>query len=329
MKMKVLFLANRESLDRSRFVRNDLEILSRHFQVRPISKQESELFPVFLARLFRGLLVSDVCYVWFSGWAALYAALFGRIAGTKCVIVPGGFDVADIPQLRYGYRYSSGWKGRFRLALKMAAAVIPVSDYCRRRLEEEHGIYNSRVIHNGVDVEKFKCNSPKEPIVLTVAFINKKNIVLKGLEDFLRAASLLPRTDFFIAGDASEEAVCHLKSKAPANLRLVEGSSIPELYRRAKVYVQASVVESFGLALAEAMACECVPVATERGALPEVAGPEAIYTEYGNPEKLAEAISRALTLKSGKVFRQRIIDHFSLEKREEKLIFQIRSLHAG
>ena len=327
--MKLLFIANRQGLDRSRFVRNDLEILSRHFQVKTISKGKNQLFPVFLVRLFQGLLTSDVCYIWFSGWAALYAALFGRITGTKCVIVPGGFDVADIPWLKYGYRYSSGWKGRFRLALKMADAVIPVSDYCRRRLEEEHGIFNSRVIHNGVDVEEFRCDSPKDQVVLTVAFINKKNIAVKGLNDFLRAASLIYRTDFFIAGDGSEEARRYLESKAPANLRLVDGSRVPELCRRAKVYVQASVVESFGLAMAEAMACECVPVATERGALPEVAGPSAIYAEYGNPEKLAGAITRALAVKSGKVFRQRIIDHFSLGKREEKLVSLIRSVNAG
>ena len=52
-------------------------------------------------------------------------------------------------------------------------------------------------------------------------------------------------------------------------------------YQRAKVYCQLSYYESFGMAAAEAMLCECVPVVTRKGALPEVVGETGFYVEYG------------------------------------------------
>ena len=73
------------------------------------------------------------------------------------------------------------------------------------------------------------------------------------------------------------------------------------------------------MALAEAMLCECVPVATERGALPEVVGDTGFYTQYGDEKITADAIEKALHSQKGRKARERVKEKFSREVREEKL----------
>ena len=91
-------------------------------------------------------------------------------------------------------------------------------------------------------------------------------------------------------------------------------------YQRAKVYVQVSAHEGFGCSLAEAMLCECVPVVTNKGAIPEVVGDTGFYVPYGDLKATAEAIKEALKSDRGKEARERIKRMFPVEKREEKLV---------
>jgi len=84
-------------------------------------------------------------------------------------------------------------------------------------------------------------------------------------------------------------------------------------------YVQVSAHEGFGISLAEAMLCECIPVVTNKGALSEVAGESAFYVPFNDPEDTAKAIKDALNIKSGKIFRKHILDNFSLKSRGKKL----------
>ncbi len=61
-------------------------------------------------------------------------------------------------------------------------------------------------------------------------------------------------------------------------------------YRRCLAYVQPTLYEGFGLAIAEAIACGCKVVTSDRGAVPEVAG------EFGTciPPKDVQAIATAM-----------------------------------
>ena len=68
------------------------------------------------------------------------------------------------------------------------------------------------------------------------------------------------------------------------------------------------------------MLCECVPVASDRGALPEVVGDTGFYVHELTPEETARQIEKALCSNVGGKVRERIINNFSIEKREEELI---------
>jgi glycosyltransferase involved in cell wall biosynthesis len=74
----------------------------------------------------------------------------------------------------------------------------------------------------------------------------------------------------------------------------VDDDQLADLYRAAAVVCVPSLYEGFGLPILEAMACGAPVVASNRGAMPEVAGDGAICTDP-TPNALALAIREALT----------------------------------
>ncbi len=73
----------------------------------------------------------------------------------------------------------------------------------------------------------------------------------------------------------------------------VGDADLADLYRAAAVTAYPSLYEGFGMPVVEAMACGCPVVASDRGAIPEVAGGGAILVEP-TPRGIAEGIRRAL-----------------------------------
>jgi len=69
------------------------------------------------------------------------------------------------------------------------------------------------------------------------------------------------------------------------------------------------------------MSSGCIPIATDRGALPEVAGDVGMRFSYGDVDALAEGINRAMEMPAseGAKARERVIGNFSLERRAEGL----------
>ena len=83
---------------------------------------------------------------------------------------------------------------------------------------------------------------------------------------------------------------------SPAVRFLGECTHLPDLIRRADLYVQPSRTESFGRVVAEALLCETSVVAFAVGGVPETVGPGALLAAAGDPDALATAILEALTL---------------------------------
>ncbi len=73
----------------------------------------------------------------------------------------------------------------------------------------------------------------------------------------------------------------------------VSDDELADLYRAATVVAVPSLGEGFGLPILEAMACGAPTVASNRGAIPEIAGEGALVAEP-TPDALADAIREAL-----------------------------------
>jgi len=311
--------------DRS-FVKRDLDMLMKHFNVIPFRFSFRKIF-----RLFTLMPKSDVVFVWFASYHAFIATIFAKLFSKKLVIVTGGYDVAGEKEINYGLMINPFTRRMVKFILKNADKILAVSEFNRREIEKYVNVQNVEVIYNSVDHDKFFPSGKKEKMVLTVGFITWENIKRKGLETFVRSAKYLPDVKFVLVGAFKDSSIDFLKSISTSNVEFVGYVSDEELikyYQKAKVYCQLSYYESFGMAPAEAMLCECIPVVTKRGALPEVVDDVGFYVDYGNEEETAKAIKRALEAppEIGKRARERVMRLFSQEMRENEVVKIIKEL---
>jgi glycosyltransferase involved in cell wall biosynthesis len=95
---------------------------------------------------------------------------------------------------------------------------------------------------------------------------------------------------------------------------------VADLMCASDVFVSSSVWESFGLVVAEAMACERVVVATDSGGVREVLGDAGYLVPSRDPQALATALAKAASLPQadaaelGTAARRRIVDTYSFER---------------
>lgn len=104
----------------------------------------------------------------------------------------------------------------------------------------------------------------------------------------------------------------------------VPHSELPALYGGAAAFLYTSYRESFGIPQLEAMACHTPVVVSDKSALPEIAGPGAVYADPYNPESIANAL---LKLENDPEFRQETVAYglgrirnFSWEKAAEEVL---------
>jgi glycosyltransferase involved in cell wall biosynthesis len=148
---------------------------------------------------------------------------------------------------------------------------------------------------------------------------------------FVKVAHWLPDVRFVVAGPYDNDALETLKNIAGDNVTFmgyVSKEDLDCLYARAKVYLQPSIHEAFGCSVAEAMLYNCIPVVSNRFALPEVVGDAGIYVEPGDIEGIASALRRALDgdIQLPENPRERILREFPMSKRRALLIEMIKEL---
>ncbi len=320
--MKLAFVYYRQSS----FIRQDAEILSRHFQVEEVNYTR----PLDIFRIAKAIWRSEVAFSWFASGHSFLVVVFSILFRKRSVIVAGGYDVAFAPEINYG-QYTLGRQKRMYsdFVLRNADIILAVSEFTKSELLSRQRPKRVEIVYNGVDTDKFKPEGKKEEMVMTVASGFGNVIKLKGIDSFLKAATHFPDKKFLILGLSDHDKEIINSQNSMGNLELHGRVSHEELigyYQRAKVYCQLSYRESFGIALAEAMACECIPVVTSRGAMPEVAGDIGYYVPYGDEKATAEEIEKALHSDKGRMARERVKSLFSIDKREKGLVKVINTI---
>ena len=102
----------------------------------------------------------------------------------------------------------------------------------------------------------------------------------------------------------------------------VSDEELVRYFQDARVYCQLSYVEGTPAgAGCQAMACNCVPVLSEKAeALTEDCGHLGYYVEYGDIQKTVEAIREAFKEPYSTKYRAFVQGNYSAEKRKEKLL---------
>jgi glycosyltransferase involved in cell wall biosynthesis len=207
--------------------------------------------------------------------------------------------------------YNLAQKLAERPAIGRAAGLLAVSSAVRDEFIHSYGVAPGRitVAPYGVDTEFFRPRpeavelrrrlgiAEHEPVLLFVGFITPR----KGL-DYLAQALLRtrPAPRLVLAGRWDEEYRSQfLQMLCSTADRLVEVGYVPDeqlpaYYSLANVYVSASLMEGFGLTIAEALACQTPVVAADAGSVAEVVGPGGVLVPPRDPGALADAISHML-----------------------------------
>lgn len=308
------------------FIKKDLEILKRHFEVTVFSKS---LDPSFFAESVRKIMRIDIVFSWFATKRALYFALLSKLFRKRFILVSGGNDIVEMPEI--GFTFGFLRRLQVKTTLLLTDRVLAFSDSSKASILELAPRANVQTVYVGaIDTGIFRPDRPKEDLTVTVGVVSLGNVERKGLNTFVKAAAYLPVEKFAVIGRWEDDSIDHLRSMSTRNVVFTGYLPLDELvkwYRRARVYVQVSLHEGFGIAMAEAMSCECVPVVTREGAIPEVVGDTGYYVPYGDPKATAEAIEKALRdEEKGKKARKRVIELFSLERREKELVNVIKTL---
>jgi glycosyltransferase involved in cell wall biosynthesis len=228
----------------------------------------------------------DVVYAHFLVPAGLVAALAGR---APLVVTAHGRDVRNVGSLR-------GVRPATRLVVERAAAVVAVSDYLRRELEgkvpEARG--KTEVVDSGVDLERFELSPPPDgsPRFLCLgALTERKNVVrLARAFERLGDGSLTFVGDGPLRWELEGRARVHLAGRVPH-------AEIPARIADAHVVCQPSLIEPFGQAVLEAMACGRSVVATRIGGPREFVTPEAgVLIDPVDEGAIAAGLERAAAL---------------------------------
>jgi len=326
VKMKVCFFArvkDKQLFELVDFYRNDIRILK-------------ELgFQVILANRFGDIpLDCDLYFTWW--WSTGILSIVKSKLARKPNIITSALHYYD--KSEFGYSSRPLWqKLIIKLSMRLADWNLEISKVDFDGLHEL-GIHNSSMVYLGVDTDKYypgKLRVQDRYLVVSIAHLNKLSIGRKKLKLVIQAIPFvvkeLPQARFVMAGSKEsgfEELELLAKEMGVNNFVFFPGRITTEekinLYQKARVFVQPSVFEGFGMTQAEAMSCG-VPVITNKvGALPEVVGDCGLYLSNDDPKELADQICRlfkdeALWNDLSTKSRERIQANFSYQLRKEKI----------
>jgi glycosyltransferase involved in cell wall biosynthesis len=314
----------------STFVKGDIEILSEKYNITSYKVDNStgtrlalSLFKLFIYLLFKTSRFGLI-YIWFADYHSFLPILAAKLFGKKSCIVAGGYDIVRERRYRYG-SFINPLRGAMALySLNNATYCLAVSENVKRVINAIAKRANCSVVYNGVYLEESnseRIRSEKSGVLCVSLISSEQSFYIKGADRFISAAEAMPDVKFTLIG-VEKRLLEKYYGILPANLE-VPGKAGHNLlagyYAASKVYCQFSRRESFCLALAEAMLYNCIPVIANTGGMPEVTGDKGIIINEFPPEKLVEAIMKALGKESSgyaEIIRQR----FHIDIRKQKLL---------
>lgn len=313
----------------SPFILQDRDLLAKHAEIREF-RWFDHLHPAraLVKWMFRHWREYDLVFVWFGDTHATVAIRAAQLLRKPSIIVAGGYDVRDVPDgflaTRKGLRRA---EGHFRRSTRIVTVSKALQDEVVRRFPGT--ATKTEVLYLGADVGLFQPKGPRKRQVLSVAGAEVwTRAWVKGWDRIAQVAQLLPDVHFLLIGASPE--IARLVDP-PANLEIrgpVRRADLVTHYQAAAVYLQASRFEALSSALMEAMSCGCVPVVTAVGGMPELVG-DVGFVVGEDPEMLASAVQKALdSPERGVRARTRIVEQFSLARREEGLLHIVEDVLA-
>lgn len=242
-------------------------------------------------------------------------AAAAKVLGCKTALITGGIDAVYVPEIDWGKLKTANQRAGFGWLMRLVDRVWPFSNSAKQLILQQYQPHSITTIYPAIDTDFFTpAPGQRTQRVVTCCYqYGAREIVQKGLDTFVETARRLPNVEFVLIGNGVGEAAEAFIRQSPSNVtfmpRIPTRAGYRDFLQRCSVYAQLSVHEGFGVSLAEAMACGCMPVVTDRYSLPEVAGPHGFLIPYGpgRVDAAAAAIKQALTADT--VRRQQMRNH--------------------
>jgi glycosyltransferase involved in cell wall biosynthesis len=327
-KKKILFIYT----NFSSFVKTDWEILSKKHQVtkyqyKPVKgfvKTAVQFIRQFFYLLFQ-IWKFDALFVWFADYHSFLPVFFAKATGKKSFVVVGGYDVANIPELKYGSLSSPLRKKLTLFSIKNATLCIPVVENLEKKIKEIAPKAKTKTIYTGYKFdlkEEKRLLNEREKMVLTVSITNnRQRFLIKGLDRFRELAEFIPDFQFIIVGINEDSGP--LFDPVPGNLILLPPLSKNELidyYLKASFYAQLSRSEGLPNALCEAMLYGCIPLGTDVGGISTAIDKTGLILSNWDVISAIDYIQKNHNQLNRKVFKNQIENKFDLKFRKEKLL---------
>lgn len=325
-KKKILFIYT----NFSSFVKTDWEILSKKYQVtkyqfKPVKglvKTAIEFIRQFFFLLLQ-IWKFDAVFVWFADYHSFLPVLFAKYTGKKSFVVVGGYDVANIPELKYGSLNKPFRAFCTKQTLKHVNSCLPVADSLGKAIHSICPKAKVEVIYTGHDSIRFNYTKTKrEKTIFTLSETkNQQRFLIKGLDRFRELAILLKDFQFKVIGIHYK--ALELFHPLPDNLTIKPPAGFNELltaFQESSFYVQLSRSEGFPSALCEAMLSGCIPVGSNVGDIKNIIGDTGFVFDNWVPEEIAEFFGQAHNnLLLREKARERISTNFTVSKRANKI----------
>jgi glycosyltransferase involved in cell wall biosynthesis len=331
----------------SSFVKKDIAILQTNYVVFVSVFKPSKKIYTPLALIKQAFQLFFL--IWkhnIAGFHSFIPLLFAKLIGKKSLIITGGTDCVAFPSISYG-NFNKKWLGLFsKWSFRLASHLSPVHEslminnytYQDQDYPQQGVLYfipdlktPHTTIFNGYDATvwfKKKEKIPRTFITVSAGISMAFTQKLKGIDLILEIAPFFPEAEFFILGVPENYQIECLSSNVKT-MPFVPNEQLPEIYSTMSYYLQLSISEGFPNALCEAMLCECVPIVSSVGGMPDIVGDTGFLLRRRDREELKRLIRKALEMEHsglGIKARKRIEDCFPEQSRKVNLLTLVEKI---
>lgn len=297
------------------FVKKDIELLSKHYDVTAMKSHSSNKLVMLLIQITHALFYLfrirkfNTVVIFFAGNHSYFPTLIAKAMGVPSLIIVGGTDAANMPEINYGnfrkrlLSYFTSASYRNCDLIVPVHAVLEQFDYSYAPLaHKKQGVRpfvadletEFFAVENGYDNTHFyskKSWLSRNRHFLTIGtdlhLFRTHN--RKGIDIILAVARLLPDFSFTIVGLSADANL-----DIPQNVKAIERIPFNEVIdycSNHKFYLQLSMMEGLPNALCEAMLCECIPIVSNMGSLPEVIDSSGHILKHKSVTELQDMLS--------------------------------------
>jgi len=216
-----------------------------------------------------------------------------------------------------------------KISLSNTKYNIAVSHFTKNAINKIYNIDVLKVIHNGVDVSKFKKIKNKDTFSYNIFYYGTLSDA-KGVnilcEVFNEIIKIYPKAKLNIIGRGEKykqhlinNVLSILSKKNTTFYSNIQHNDIPKILQNADICIFPSKNETFGLTVTEAMACEKVVITSNIGSFKEIIINNKNGFIANNHTEYIKYISYCFdnfdkALEIGKNARKHIVNNFSLDK---------------